>query len=310
MAGLAARKIHLFEEMTLNSANPMQVEGFFDPGTWTISYLLLDIRTGDCALIDSVLDFDPKSGRTSTKTADKLITRVHELGAKVQWLLETHVHADHLSAAPYLKERLGGKIAIGEQVTRVQDVFGKLFNAGSLFAHDGSQFDHLLSDGECFSIGALQARAIHTPGHTPACMTYVVSDGAQTIAFVGDTLFMPDYGTARCDFPGGDAQVLFRSISKVLSLPPETKLYMCHYYQPGGRELQFISTVAEQRERNIHVRDGTSESSFVAMRTARDAMLDMPQLILPSVQVNMRAGQLPQAEENGISYIKIPLNAV
>jgi glyoxylase-like metal-dependent hydrolase (beta-lactamase superfamily II) len=294
----------------MNTASPMVIEGFFDPTTSTISYLLLDPDTRECALIDSVLDFDPKSGRTCTASADRLVARVRELGVNVSWLLETHVHADHLSAAPYLKERVGGQIAIGAQVIRVQEVFGKLFNAGLDFKRDGKQFDRLLADGDEFEIGGLRGRAIHTPGHTPACMTYVVSDSRDTAAFVGDTLFMPDYGTARCDFPGGDAQVLFRSISKVLSLPPETKLYMCHDYQPGGRELQFISTVAEQRERNIHVRDGTSESSFVAMRTARDAMLDMPQLILPSVQVNMRAGQLPQAEENGISYIKIPLNAV
>jgi glyoxylase-like metal-dependent hydrolase (beta-lactamase superfamily II) len=294
----------------LNTTSPMQVEGFFDSGTSTISYLLLDVRTGDCALIDSVLDYDPKSGRTSTKTADKLITRVHELGAKVQWLLETHVHADHLSAAPYLKERLGGKIAIGTHVTRVQDVFGKLFNAGAGFAHDGSQFDHLLCDAERFAVGALQARAIHTPGHTPACMTYVVSDGAQTAAFVGDTLFMPDYGTARCDFPGGDARTLYRSINKVLSLPADTRLYLCHDYQPGGRPLQFVSTVAEEREHNIHVRNGISEEAFVAIRTARDATLDMPVLMLPSVQVNMRAGHMPDAENNGVPYLKIPLNAI
>ena len=294
----------------LNTTSPMQVEGFFEPGTSTISYLLLDVRTGDCALIDSVLDYDPKSGRTSTTTADKLISRVQELGAKVEWLLETHVHADHLSAAPYLKERLGGKIAIGAQVTRVQDVFGKLFNAGMRFADDGSQFDQLLSDGETFTVGALQAHAIHTPGHTPACMTYVVSDGAQTAAFVGDTLFMPDYGTARCDFPGGDARTLYRSINKVLSLPADTQLYLCHDYQPGGRPLQFVSTVAEQRAHNIHIRDGINEEAFVAMRTARDATLNMPVLMLPSVQVNMRAGHLPDPEDNGVPYLKIPLNAI
>ncbi|HEX3636690.1 MAG TPA: MBL fold metallo-hydrolase [Paraburkholderia sp.] len=294
----------------LNTTSPMQVEGFFEPGTSTISYLLLDVRTGDCALIDSVLDYDPKSGRTSTTTADKLIARVQELGARVEWLLETHVHADHLSAAPYLKERLGGKIAIGAQVTRVQDVFGKLFNAGMKFADDGSQFDQLLSDGEAFTVGGLQARAIHTPGHTPACMTYVVSDGTRTAAFVGDTLFMPDYGTARCDFPGGDARTLFRSINKVLSLPADTQLYLCHDYQPGGRPLQFVTTVAEQRAHNIHIRDGINEEAFVAMRTTRDATLNMPVLMLPSVQVNMRAGHLPDPEDNGVLYLKIPLNAI
>jgi glyoxylase-like metal-dependent hydrolase (beta-lactamase superfamily II) len=288
----------------------MVIEGFFDPKTSTVSYLLWDADTRDCALIDSVLDFDPKSGRTCTASADELIARVRELGVNVRWLLETHVHADHLSAAPYLKENLDGQIVIGAGVIRVQEVFGKLFNAGPDFKRDGNQFDRLRADGDVFEIGRLSVRAMHTPGHTPACMTYVVSDSRETVAFVGDTLFMPDYGTARCDFPGGDARALFRSINKVLSLPLETKLYMCHDYQPGGREVQFISTVAEQRERNIHVRDGTSEEAFIAMRTARDAKLDMPQLILPSVQVNMRAGQVPRAEENGISYIKIPLNAL
>jgi glyoxylase-like metal-dependent hydrolase (beta-lactamase superfamily II) len=294
----------------MTASSSMIIEGFFDSKTSTVSYLLRDADTRECALIDSVLDFDPKSGRTCTASADMLIARVRELGLSVRWLLETHVHADHLSAAPYLKEKIGGEIAIGTEVIRVQEVFGKLFNAGLDFKRDGKQFDRLLVDGDVFEIGTLKVRAMHTPGHTPACMTYVVSDGRETAAFVGDTLFMPDYGTARCDFPGGDARVLFRSINKVLSLPAETKLYMCHDYQPGGREVQFVSTVAEQRELNIHVRNGTSEETFVAMRTARDAKLDMPQLILPSVQVNMRAGQLPQAEENGISYIKIPLNAL
>jgi glyoxylase-like metal-dependent hydrolase (beta-lactamase superfamily II) len=294
----------------MNTPSPMVIEGFFDPKTSTVSYLLLDARTGDCALIDSVLDYDPKSGRTCTASADKLIARVGELGVKVRWLLETHVHADHLSAAPYLKERLGGQIAISAEVIRVQKEFGKLFNAGLDFPRDGRQFDRLLADGDVFEIGALKARAMHTPGHTPACMTYVVSDGIDTAAFVGDTLFMPDYGTARCDFPGGDARALFRSINKVLSLPADTKLYMCHDYQPGGRSVQFVSTVAEQREQNIHVRNGTSEETFVAMRTSRDATLAMPVLILPSVQVNMRAGQMPEAEENGMSYLKIPLNGI
>lgn len=288
----------------------MQVEGFFDPKTWTVSYIVLDTVTRHCALIDSVLDYDPKSGRTSTTAADKLIARVQELDAQVEWILESHVHADHLSAAPYLQQHLGGKLAIGGHITTVQGVFGKLFNAGSDFARDGSQFDKLLGDDEVFHIGGLQARAMHTPGHTPACMTYVVDDGEQRAAFVGDTLFMPDYGTARCDFPGGDARTLFRSINRVLSLPADTALYMCHDYQPGGRELQFVSTVAEQRELNIHVRNGISEEEFVAMRQARDATLDMPVLILPSVQINMRAGHLPEPEDNGTRYIKIPLNAV
>jgi glyoxylase-like metal-dependent hydrolase (beta-lactamase superfamily II) len=288
----------------------MAIEGFFDPKTSTVSYLLMDTDTRECALIDTVLDFDPRSGRTGTTSADKLIARVRETKASVSFLLETHVHADHLSAAPYLKERLGGQIAIGAEVVRVQEVFGKLFNAGPDFDRNGKQFDRLMADGDTFEIGKLKARAIHTPGHTPACMTYVVSDGRETAAFVGDTLFMPDHGTARCDFPGGNAQVLFRSINKVLGLPPDTKLFMCHDYQPGGREMQFVCTVAEQRQHNIHVRDGTSEETFVAMRTERDAHLDMPTLILPSVQVNMRAGQMPAVEDNGISYIKIPINAL
>jgi len=292
------------------TASQFIVEGFFDPATWTISYLLLDPRSQQCALIDSVLDYDPKSGRTRTVSADRLAARVEALGASVQWLLETHVHADHLSAAPYLKERLGGRIAIGDQVTRVQQVFGKLFNAGHGFATDGSQFDHLFADGETFTLGQLQVRVMHTPGHTPACVTYVVSDGDDHAAFVGDTLFMPDYGTARCDFPGGDASTLYRSIRRVLSLPSKTRLYMCHDYQPGGRPVQYESSVADEREHNIHVREGTPEQAFVEMRKARDATLDMPVLILPSVQVNMRAGHLPEPESNGVSYIKIPVNAL
>jgi glyoxylase-like metal-dependent hydrolase (beta-lactamase superfamily II) len=294
----------------MSNPSALHVEGFFDPATWTVSYIVLDEATKRCALVDSVLDYDPKSGRTSHASADKLIARVRELGATVQWILETHVHADHLSAAPYLKQALGGQIGIGQHITTVQKVFGSLFNAGSDFARDGRQFDHMFADGESFSIGDLNARAMHTPGHTPACMTYVVEDERKTVAFVGDTLFMPDYGTARCDFPGGDARTLFRSINKVLSLPPETLLYMCHDYQPGGREVQYVSTVAEQREQNIHVRNGISEEEFVVMRQARDATLAMPTLILPSVQVNMRAGELPPAESNGIRYIKIPVDAV
>ncbi|MEC5215700.1 glyoxylase-like metal-dependent hydrolase (beta-lactamase superfamily II) [Actimicrobium sp. GrIS 1.19] len=286
----------------------LHVEGFFDPVTGTVSYLALDTCTGECALIDSVLDYDGSSGRTTTHSADKLIARVGELGATVRWLLETHVHADHLSAAPYLKERLGGQIGIGQQITTVQQVFGTLFNTGREMARDGSQFDRLFADGDTFALGGLAIRAIHTPGHTPACMTYVIDHGDETAAFVGDTLFMPDYGTARCDFPGGDAATLFRSIARVLSLPDNSRLYMCHDYLPGGRTLQFVSTVAEQRADNIHVRAGISEAGFVAMRTARDATLAMPTLLLPSVQVNMRAGHLPQPEDNGTRYLKIPLN--
>ena len=288
----------------------MQIESFFDPATWTISYLLLDTRTMNCAIIDSVLDYDPKSGRTRTSSADRVIARVRELNASLQWILETHVHADHLSAAPYLKAQLGGQVAIGAQITAVQKVFGKLFNAGDNFATDGSQFDRLFADNESFNIGALEVRALHTPGHTPACMSYVVSDDEASVAFVGDTLFMPDYGTARCDFPGGDARTLYRSIQRILSLPGETRLYMCHDYLPGGREVKFVSTVAEERAENIHIHAGVDEDAFVAMRQARDATLEMPVLILPSVQVNMRAGQLPAPEANGTRYIKIPINAL
>ena len=294
--------------MTDQSA--LQVEGFFDPATSTISYLVLDRRTLHCAIVDSVLDYDPKSGRTRTVHADRLVERVRELNATLQWILETHVHADHLSAAPYLKERLGGQVVIGAQITAVQKFFGQLFNAGSNFAHDGSQFDRLLSDNETFQIGSLQVRAMHTPGHTPACMTYVVSDSAGAAAFVGDTLFMPDYGTARCDFPGGDARMLYRSIQRILGLPPDTRLYMCHDYLPEGRAPRFVSTVAEQGASNIHVHQGVSEEDFVVMRQRRDATLDMPVLIFPSVQVNMRAGKLPEPESNGTRYLKIPLDVL
>ncbi|CAI8959278.1 MBL fold metallo-hydrolase [Pseudomonas donghuensis] len=288
----------------------LYVEALFDSVTSTISYLVMDRSSGDCALIDSVLDYDPKSGRTSSASADKLIGRVTELGGNVQWILETHVHADHLSAATYLKQILGGQIAIGSQITQVQKVFGALFNADGRFARDGSQFDVLFDDEQPFGIGNLQARALHTPGHTPACMTYVVEVGGQSIAFVGDTLFMPDYGTARCDFPGASARTLYRSIQRILALPAETRLFMCHDYLPGGRELRYMTTVAEQRASNIHIHEGISEDSFVAMREARDATLEMPVLILPSVQINMRSGQLPEPEENGVRYLKIPLNVL
>lgn len=296
---------------TPDAASRLHVESFFDPATSTLSYLVLDTASCHCALIDTVLDYDAAAGRTSTSGADRIAARVRELGAQVQWILESHVHADHLSAAPHLKRQLGGRLAIGEHIRTVQGVFGKLFNAGPDFPADGSQFDHLFADGDTFRIGGLAARALHTPGHTPACLTYVVEDGAgERAAFVGDTLFMPDYGTARCDFPGGDARTLFRSIhGKVLSLPPETRLYMCHDYRPGGREMRFVSSVAQQAQENVHVRRGIGEDEFVAMRTARDATLGMPALILPSVQVNMRAGHLPPAEGNGVRYLKIPLNA-
>lgn len=298
------------QESDMPSSKRLLVEGHFDPATSTVSYIVLDRSTQRCAIVDSVLDYDPKSGRTSTASADALSQRVQALGATVQWHLETHVHADHLSGAHDLKERLGGEIGIGDQIRTVQTVFGQLFNADSRFARDGSQFDHLFHDGDTFQIGTLDVRVLHTPGHTPACLTYVVHDSDETVAFVGDTLFMPDYGTARCDFPGGDARTLYRSINKVLSLPADTTLYLCHDYQPGGREVRHVTTVAEQRAQNIHVRDGISEEAFVTMRNQRDAKLDMPTLILPSVQINMRAGQLPEPDDNGRRYLKIPLNAL
>lgn len=288
--------------------NNFHVEAFFDKATWTISYLVMDGETRQCALIDSVLDYDPKSGRTCTDSADKLIARVEALDAKVQWILDTHVHADHLSAAAYLKERLGGSIAIGAQITQVQKVFGTLFNAEPGFARDGSQFDVLFEDEEGFRIGNLHARALHTPGHTPACMSYMVEDAGEIAVFVGDTLFTPDYGTARCDFPGASARTLYQSIRRLLAFPDQTRLFMCHDYLPGGRELRFVTTVAEQRADNIHIHEGISEDSFVQMREARDKTLDMPVLILPSVQINMRSGQFPEPEANGVSYLKIPLN--
>jgi glyoxylase-like metal-dependent hydrolase (beta-lactamase superfamily II) len=283
------------------------VEAFFDPATYTYSYVVGDPDSKHCAIIDSVLDYNPASGRTSHASADRLIAHVRENGLIVDWLLETHVHADHLSAAPYLKRELGGQLAIGENITVVQDTFGKLFNAGTEFATDGRQFDRLFKDGDTFQIGGLQGRALHTPGHTPACMTYLIGDAG----FVGDTLFMPDYGTARCDFPGGDARILFASIRKLFSLPDNTRLFMCHDYKaPGRDDFRYETTVAEERAKNVHVHEGVSEDDFVAMRSARDATLGMPTLILPSVQLNMRAGQMPPAEDNGVSYLKIPLDVL
>lgn len=288
--------------------NNLQVEAFYDEATSTISYLVLDRETNQCALIDSVLDYDPKSGRTCTASADRLVERVQALGAQVQWVLETHVHADHLSAAAYLKEKLGGHTAIGAEITRVQKTFGALFNAEPGFARDGSQFDVLLMDEDGFRIGNLHARALHTPGHTPACMSYLVTDAGEQALFVGDTLFMPDYGTARCDFPGADARTLYQSIRRLLAFPDQTLLFMCHDYLPGGRDMQYVTTVAEQRANNIHIHQGIDEDSFVTMREARDKTLEMPVLILPSVQVNMRSGHFPEPEDNGVSYLKIPLN--
>jgi glyoxylase-like metal-dependent hydrolase (beta-lactamase superfamily II) len=295
------------EAARANPALRPEIAAFFDPATFTVTYVAHDPATMEAAIIDSVLDYDPNSGRTSTASADAVIDYINSHNLKVTWLLETHAHADHFSAAPYLQERLGGKIAIGADITKVQDVFGKLFNAGTEFERDGSQFDALFSDGDTFTIGTLPVTVMHVPGHTPACIAYVVGEAV----FVGDTMFMPDYGTARADFPGGDARTLFRSLRRILSLPAETRLFMCHDYLPKGRtEYVWETTVAAEREGNIHAHDGITEDEFVAMREARDATLDMPRLILPSVQVNMRAGHLPPPDENGITYLKIPVNAV
>ncbi len=284
-----------------------RVTTFFDEATHTATHLLVEPEGAHAAIIDSVLDFDAKSGRTSTASADKLIAACREDGLTVEWILETHAHADHLTAAPYLKEKLGGRIAIGEGIKTVQAAFGPVFNTGSEFKTDGSQFDHLFADGEIFTAGGLTITALHTPGHTPACVTYLTGDAA----FVGDTLFMPDFGTARCDFPGGDARLLYRSIKKVLALPPATRLFLCHDYGgPGRPDYVWQTTVAEQRSSNKHVRDGIDEDAFVKMRTERDASLDMPALILPSIQINMRAGAFPPPDDNGTSYLKLPLNAL
>ena len=283
------------------------IKAFFDPATFTVTYVVHDPATRRAAVIDSVLDYDPASGRTSHGSADAVIAYVWQKNLVVDWLLETHAHADHLSAAPYLQGKLGGKIAIGEHITTVQGVFGKLFNLGDTFRHDGSDFDHLWRDGDQFAIGSLQVTVLHVPGHTPACIASVIGDAV----FVGDTMFMPDYGTARADFPGGDARTLYRSARRILSLPPETRLFLCHDYLPEGRtHFVWETTVEAQRAANVHIRDGLTEDEFVAMREARDATLDMPRLILPSVQVNMRAGHLPAAEDNGVTYLKIPVNAV
>lgn len=285
-------------------SNPI-VTHFFDEPTNTFSYVVQDPDSQSCAILDSVLDFDYAAGRTDVRSADEIIAFVRDHDLQVEWILETHVHADHLSAAPYLHETLGGKTGIGANITVVQDVFGKAFNAGTEFARDGSQFDRLFEEGDTFAIGQLEGRVLHTPGHTPACLTYVIGNAA----FVGDTLFMPDYGTARCDFPGGDARTLYRSIQKVLALPDETRLFLCHDYKaPDREEYQHETSVAEQRAANVHVHEGISEEAFVKMRTERDATLDMPKLILPSVQVNMRAGHMPPAEDNGQVYLKVPVN--
>lgn len=286
-------------------APAVEVHSIFDEATFTATHILSDPATGKAAIIDSVLDFDPASGRTSTASADKAIAHVEARGLNVEWLLETHVHADHLSAAPYLKEKLGGALAIGRHILTVQQTFGGIFNEGPAFARDGSQFDRLFADGDRFRVGSVDAIALHVPGHTPADMAYVIGG----VAFIGDTLFMPDYGTARADFPGGDARTLFRSIRRLLSLPGETRLYLCHDYKaPGRDEFVWETTIADERAHNIHVHDGVDEDAFVAMREARDATLGMPRLILPSIQVNMRGGHFPEPEANGTSYLKLPLN--
>ncbi|MEM7280439.1 MAG: MBL fold metallo-hydrolase [Pseudomonadota bacterium] len=282
-----------------------QVQAFFDDASNTLSYVVFDDTNKHCAVIDSVLDYDFASGRTATSSADAVIAFIEAKNLSVTWILETHVHADHLSAAPYIKEKVGGVIGISEHIAKVQHTFGQVFHTGPDFAADGSQFDHLFVDEETFRIGDIESRVIHTPGHTPACVTYVIGDAA----FVGDTLFMPDYGTARTDFPGGDANVLYQSIQRLFTLPPNTRLFMCHDYKaPGRDEYRWETTVADERARNIHVHDGISETEFVAFRTDRDASLAVPKLLIPAVQINMCAGYLPSPEDNGISYLKIPLN--
>ena len=281
------------------------IKSFFDPHTFTVTHVVSDPVTLHAAIIDSVLDYDPKSGRTSHTSAKKVIDYVQQKGLVVEWLLETHAHADHLSAAPYLQETLGGKMAIGRHICQVQSVFKKIFNAKDMNT-EGAEFDRLLDDDEVIPMGELEIRVMHTPGHTPACLTFVVGENA----FVGDTLFMPDYGTARCDFPGGDAATLYHSIQKVLALPPQTLLHLCHDYPPTSRVPVWVTTVAEQRENNIHIHEGITEADFVTMRTSRDKTLGMPMLILPAVQVNVRAGRLPPPEDNGVSYLKIPINAL
>jgi glyoxylase-like metal-dependent hydrolase (beta-lactamase superfamily II) len=284
-----------------------RVKAFLDEATFTVTYVVRDPAANVCAIIDSVLDYDPASGRTTHGSAEVVLAYVKAEGLDVGWQLETHAHADHLSAAPYLQAALGGRLAIGEKIVRVQETFGALFNAGSDFARDGRQFDHLFKDGERFSIGCLQGVALHVPGHTPACLAYVIGDAV----FVGDTLFMPDYGTARCDFPGGDAATLYRSIKRLLALPDETRVFLCHDYKAEDRvDYRWETTIGAQHRDNIHVHDGVTEADFVTLREARDRTLDMPRLILPSVQVNMRGGHMPEPEDNGVRYLKIPLNAV
>ena len=290
----------------MTDRNQPHVKAFFDPATWTVSYVVYDQGGGHCAIIDSVLDFESKSGRTTTTSADVLMAFVKDKALTVQWILETHAHADHLSAAHYLRKQLGGQIAIGAAITDVQSVFKGIFNLEPEFHPDGSQFDHLFQDGDSFQIGGMTVSAMHTPGHTPACMTYVVGNAA----FVGDTLFMPDGGSARADFPGGDARTLYRSIQQVLSLPDQMRLFICHDYGPNGREIRWETTVAEQKAHNIHVKDVITEDEFVATREARDATLSMPKLIIPALQVNMRGGDLPPPDDSGKRFLKVPINGL
>lgn len=293
----------------MTAMNPIpqaDVQAFFDPETWTFTYVVFAGKGSPCVVIDSVLNYDSKSGRTSTQSADELIGFIQSEQLQLTWILETHAHADHLTAAPYIQSKLGGKIVIGDHITNVQNVFKGVFNLDEQFAIDGSQFDYLLKDGESLSFGNLSLKALYVPGHTPACMAYEIGGAL----FVGDTIFMPDVGTARCDFPGGSAQTLYQSIQKVLAYPDETKLYMCHDYPPTDRPVAYCTTVGEEKKSNIHVHAGISEDEFVQMRNKRDATLDMPNLILPSIQVNIRAGHLPEPEANGKTYLKIPINAL
>ncbi len=283
-----------------------EVKAFFDPATNTISYVVKDPGSKACAVVDSVMDIDYAAGRITYDHADEIIAHIRSNGLELEWLIETHVHADHLSAAPYIQDQLGGKLGIGRNITIVQDTFGKVFNEGTEFQRDGSQFDRLFDEGDTYQIGGLTAVALHTPGHTPACMTHVIGDAA----FVGDTLFMPDGGSARADFPGGDAGELYDSIQKVLALPDTMRLFMCHDYGPNGRDIAWETTVADEKQHNIHVGGGTSREEFIKMRTERDATLDMPKLIIPSLQVNMRAGELPPADNDGNRFLKVPVNAL
>ncbi len=287
-------------------AGRITVEPFFDEKTGTVSYVVSDNTTRHAAIVDPVLDFDIRSGHTATRSADRMLACIAQRQLTVDWILETHAHADHLSAARYLQEQVGGRIAIGERIREIQAIFRKLYNLERTFLPDGSQFDHLFRDGETFRIGDVEATALHVPGHTPADMAYVIDDAV----FVGDTLFMPDLGSARADFPGGDAPTLYRSMRRILDLPGATRVFVCHDYPPDGRDARWESTVREQRANNIHVHDGIDEAAFVAMRTARDATLDVPTLLLPSIQVNVRAGRLPPADDNGITYLRIPVNAL